>query len=765
MRLDSDTMIVIDRSGSMGGLNKMTAAKNAATLYVDSWRTGDKIGVVSFDHDAVTNVTLRDWNATSRGVANTAINSLVPGGATSIGDGLFSGLNELIARGNSTHSWGLVVLSDGLENEPKWIADYLATNRLRTAAMQQVPVVHCIAIGPDANRGMLQDLAAATSGNYLYAAEPPSGGGTMGGTPPPPVDLPNDLAEYYRVVAEALERKQQIYSQRGEYVNVTTNVHNIRVDPGASEAVFAVNWHGQGAPTPQLRRPDNVVVAASVSTSTHAVFRVPFPMAGTWRMLMIGCDASTEFCFGDYLVEASLKTALTLHLYLATPIPQRRVGTPMQILAKLTDTAPVLGSTINATITIPEYRGPLAVDPAELRTLRLYDDGRHGDRQANDGIYGNLFREILRPGSFGVLATATGNTPSHGDYRRQARGFFDVSSEQDSDSDGLPNGWEVYWGLEPNRSNANEDPDRDGVVNSEEYRRGTDPRNGDTDDGGESDGSELATDGDPLNPADDLVRAVLDISPAVIGTEYILDLKSNIFTHATILNVSAHPTHATMQILRSSVSNCCFQMIQQSWKPENRFVDHNVVIGQTYYYMFIGRSAGGYYSAPFGPVAVKAKQSPFEVEGDAMVNGGKPNTTSLKVELAFEPPEEVVSVRVANNSALGGAQWLSFTPTMSWNLPGSLPAGTTAFIYYQFLLADGDVTDVASVAIRYVGPELRLDVTREKENSILTWTADEVILEEAQTVDGPWAVVPAARSPHKVEYQPVQRFYRLNCPR
>lgn len=88
----------------------------------------------------------------------------------------------------------------------------------------------------------------------------------------------------------------------------------------------------------------------------------------------------------------------------------------MQILAKLTDTGPVLGSVITAEVLIPEYRGPLAVDPAELRTIRLFDDGRHGDRAPNDGIYGNLFRETLRPGSFGVRAIATGSTPLHGAY-------------------------------------------------------------------------------------------------------------------------------------------------------------------------------------------------------------------------------------------------------------------------------------------------------------------------------------------------------------
>lgn len=45
---DADNMIIIDRSGSMAG-NKIDAAKNAVVLYVDSYDTGDRIGVTSYN--------------------------------------------------------------------------------------------------------------------------------------------------------------------------------------------------------------------------------------------------------------------------------------------------------------------------------------------------------------------------------------------------------------------------------------------------------------------------------------------------------------------------------------------------------------------------------------------------------------------------------------------------------------------------------------------------------------------------------------------
>ena len=44
----------------------------------------------------------------------------------------------------------------------------------------------------------------------------------------------------------------------------------------------------------------------------------------------------------------------------------------------------------------------------------------------------------------------------------------------DTDYDGMPDGWEVEYGLDPTTDDASEDEDGDGFSNLIEYQRGTD---------------------------------------------------------------------------------------------------------------------------------------------------------------------------------------------------------------------------------------------------------------------------------------------------
>jgi hypothetical protein len=70
----------------------------------------------------------------------------------------------------------------------------------------------------------------------------------------------------------------------------------------------------------------------------------------------------------------------------------------------------------------------------------------------------------------------------------------------DSDGDGIPDDWEVQFGLEyQNADDGSEDGDGDGLDNLAEYVAGTDNSLSDTDGDGVSDGVELEGGSDPLD--------------------------------------------------------------------------------------------------------------------------------------------------------------------------------------------------------------------------------------------------------------------------
>jgi len=72
----------------------------------------------------------------------------------------------------------------------------------------------------------------------------------------------------------------------------------------------------------------------------------------------------------------------------------------------------------------------------------------------------------------------------------------------DTDSDGMPDGYEHEYNLNPLIPNGEYDADADYLTNLEEYLLGTDPRNPDTDGDGAEDGLEVLYNTDPFDPKD-----------------------------------------------------------------------------------------------------------------------------------------------------------------------------------------------------------------------------------------------------------------------
>jgi hypothetical protein len=611
---DADNVLVIDRSGSMNTpASKIEDAKDAAKLYVDSWRDGDGVGVVSFNCDSTPiDLTLREWNDTSRDAAHMAITNISAGGGTSIGDGLNQGLDELVMRGDTMHTWALILLSDGNNTCDADIQDFLdGVYKTRDEDGDPVPAVHCVAIGPDANRPDLESLASQTGGAYHFASEPSSKGP---GTDP----FVFDIAEIYRNVSSEVARKGQVLAVRGTTRRDRDDVHEFNVDAGASELVAAARWES-GSPGILLRSPSGVVhtVPFKEISDTHKVFRIGAPEPGKWKF-EIGVQPPCQECISNYLLEASIKSSLTMDLYLGLTVEERKQGIPLPILVSLTTTGPVTGADVEAEVTNPS---------GGVTLVKLHDDGGHGDGGPDDGIYGNNYYGVSQEGSYKVCATAEGNSDLGPFNRRLCRAFF-IREDEDNDQDRMPDGYEKLVGLDPTKPDAGGDPDKDKLNNFQECTIGTDPFDPDTDDGGEQDGSEFFGQRNPLEPGDDRVRPPRLV--AVPRFDHVL-IRINL---PRIFDIT--PTIVYANIYRATEEGEFFpHLFDIPLEPPFEFLDQQIVPGQPYrYYAEVHYGDGSPVSAPSDETdPAMSKEDPYPPHGAVVINDGSPTVTELDVQL------------------------------------------------------------------------------------------------------------------------------------
>ncbi|HFD39136.1 MAG TPA: VWA domain-containing protein [Anaerolineae bacterium] len=363
--------------------------------------------------------------------AKNAIDQLYAGGSTSIGGGLQRGQEQLTTLGNAGHPWAIVLLSDGLENTAPYVADVLPD------IVASKTVVHTIGLGADADEPLMQDIAAQTGGTYHFAPGP------------------QELAGIYNTIAGAVSGQQVLFSEPGTVQQGATDEKDVVVDSTVSEATFSISWSDSSSTLDlTLRKPNGAIVDPSVaasdpdiefvSGSTYQYYRVQNPMAGVWTMRTSGGYiplANAPQSSESYTVMVIGQTGLTLHLYLDEQgdSPNRTI----KIAATLSDDQAIRGATVTCQVQTPstlsarlralpwvETNGDSVPEPgaaAQARaddspassTLTLYDDGNHGDGQANDGVYANTFTGIYQEGTYRILTLASGTSNYGESFTRQ----------------------------------------------------------------------------------------------------------------------------------------------------------------------------------------------------------------------------------------------------------------------------------------------------------------------------------------------------------
>jgi hypothetical protein len=178
-------------------------------------------------------------------------------------------------------------------------------------------------------------------------------------------------------------------------------------------------------------------LVTTLRSNGHEQYRISTPVSGTWTVNIYGAYSScVEYVA---MIEARSRT----NLLLLSPLPGQHIGfcQPVPILSSFTGpTMPILGASVQA-----DVMGPLTL--GQVLSVMLHDDGEHGDGEANDGLYGNIFDpcqagppQVSPLGSYQISLRASGDNEDGEPVSRTDTGAYLATGSTTSDPDPEPAG-------------------------------------------------------------------------------------------------------------------------------------------------------------------------------------------------------------------------------------------------------------------------------------------------------------------------------------
>ncbi|CAL4937586.1 unnamed protein product [Urochloa decumbens] len=175
-RAPLDLVTVLDVSGSMSG-QKLALLKQAMGFVIDNLGPHDRLSVVSFSSGAQRVTRLLRMSDAGKGLATSAVESLVARGGTNIAEGLRTAAKVLGERRHRNAVSSVILLSDGQDN-------YTMTRRghgtapnyealvpppfVRDGAGDWSAPIHTFGFGNDHDAAAMHVIAESTGGTFSY---------------------------------------------------------------------------------------------------------------------------------------------------------------------------------------------------------------------------------------------------------------------------------------------------------------------------------------------------------------------------------------------------------------------------------------------------------------------------------------------------------------------------------------------------------------------------------------------------------------------
>jgi uncharacterized protein YegL len=429
-------LLILDNSGSMKDNDPENLRFTAARMFLSLLDEGTSAGVIVFSttsHPQFPAITAIGDLQERRQLLN-EIQPTPAGGYTDV-KAAFKDAQKLLADyqvGSGTGVQPVVILlTDG---QPQIEKPYSAYESETLALIESLHVpVYSIALTRSAETAFLNQVAIITGGSIISA------------------NNAADLLHAYLQVFSQIQDRTIVELGIGQ----APDLPGLELDPALAPLVeqvsFVIAWSGEGAGAVHLVSPDGQTILEAQPGTAFQMFSDPQftvltlrrPAAGAWRLESEGQSA--------YVAYAILHTRLRIHLRLPDPIIESGQALPIRLVLVEEQqdgtTIPVLGeANFSAVVTLP--------DGSQVRLDQFYDDGSHGDRQANDGEFTRILANTRTEGAYQVQVQGwKGLTPLSTSGQIQAVHFprliLDEPLEQPYTIRGEPIWLRLHWAGNP----------------------------------------------------------------------------------------------------------------------------------------------------------------------------------------------------------------------------------------------------------------------------------------------------------------------------
>lgn len=462
-------------SGVPENEQRLTLAKRAAIPFMELLHTygagNTRFGIATFPPPpgsgavGCSGQVITSMTETTTVSRDTAVTTTIPGLVAAGGTPLLAGVNTAKNMLSSDGPKAIVLLSDGYHNCPTPVeagdADFTALVDGLTAADVSVYTIGFARPG-DVDNHFLDELASATSGNWSDVTQ------DAGFNPGAWVPATALAASYSKILADGLGLA--VSADPLGVINADMiKSHSVAINEHDRKVSFFLSWV-----TPAAGRLGLTVKSSDgLSVEAGKLPGVQIYQGETYKIITldrsflsqagkVGMNPWTIVVNAGQLLpgeqenyQYSVINDSALKMTAALDQASYQTGEPVTLTARLAEPGkPVLDvSAITVTITRPDDGAgnwfadnrvsskDLATVPAVINneslhglqrkaiyltdtrkvqfparsesvTLRLYDDGSHGDQVAGDGIYTNRFNDTLKEGGYSFYFQASGDSSS-----------------------------------------------------------------------------------------------------------------------------------------------------------------------------------------------------------------------------------------------------------------------------------------------------------------------------------------------------------------